>query len=353
MKILFLSRWLPFPPSNGSKLRIYNLLQGLAKNHEISLITFAAPEEIDPVPPPLADLCADIQIVPWSPFNPQSQKARQGFLSATPRSILDTFSPAISQAISEVLEREAIELVIASQIDMAAYSNQFKGLPAIFEEAELGVIYEQFSRASPLRNKIRSGLTWIKYRRYLNAILPHFNAVTVVSEQEKALFSRAVSQSPQVYVIPNCVNVASYQEIEPDPRPGTMIFTGSLRFPPNYDAMKWFIREVLPIIQREVPGAALSITGDHGDLPLPPGEQITRTGLVPDIRPLVANSWVSVVPIWQGGGTRLKILEFNGHKDPGGGNKQRGGGHQRPTQRRNFDRKFPRKLCNSRDISTD
>lgn len=41
MKILFLSRWFPYPMNNGSKIRIYNLLRGLSRHHEVTLLSFA------------------------------------------------------------------------------------------------------------------------------------------------------------------------------------------------------------------------------------------------------------------------------------------------------------------------
>ena len=40
VKILFLSRWYPDPPDNGSKLRIFHLLNGLRKRHDVDLISF-------------------------------------------------------------------------------------------------------------------------------------------------------------------------------------------------------------------------------------------------------------------------------------------------------------------------
>lgn len=40
MKILFLSRWFPYPTNNGSKIRIYNLLRGLSQLHDVTLLSF-------------------------------------------------------------------------------------------------------------------------------------------------------------------------------------------------------------------------------------------------------------------------------------------------------------------------
>jgi glycosyltransferase involved in cell wall biosynthesis len=73
--------------------------------------------------------------------------------------------------------------------------------------------------------------------------------------------------------------------------------------------MIWFVRDVFPLILKQVPNAQLIITGDHADLPLPSNQNITLAGYVNDIKGLIASSTVALAPLWSGGGTRLKILE--------------------------------------------
>ncbi|MFQ5577906.1 MAG: glycosyl transferase family 1, partial [Anaerolineae bacterium] len=65
MNILLLSRWFPYPANNGSKLRIYNLLRGLADHHNVTLLSFADRPDIDPQAPELLSLCREVQVVPW------------------------------------------------------------------------------------------------------------------------------------------------------------------------------------------------------------------------------------------------------------------------------------------------
>ena len=88
-----------------------------------------------------------------------------------------------------------------------------------------------------------------------------------------------------VEVIPNCIDLSDYQEINEYPQPNTLIFTGSFRYHANYDAMIWFLTDVFPIIQAEIPDVNLMITGDHAGLPLPSSKGVTLTGFVNDIRP--------------------------------------------------------------------
>jgi glycosyltransferase involved in cell wall biosynthesis len=123
------------------------------------------------------------------------------------------------------------------------------------------------------------------------------------------LLSQVAPTFDPIEIIPNFINLADYSRINISPQPNSLIFTGSFRYFANHEAMEWFIREVYPIIQAQVPDVRLTITGDHANLPLPPASNIILTGFVKDIRPLVASSWVSLVPMQIGGGTRLKILE--------------------------------------------
>ena len=226
MKILFLSRWYPYPPNNGSKLRINNLLKGLCEHHDVSLLSFAEPSEITPdMERPLSNF-REINIIPRKPFDPLSRKSRAGFFSATPRSFIDTFSPELANNIEQILNSEKFDLVLASQVDMAAYGRYFQQLPAIFEEAEVGVLYEQYKNATSFSQKLRYWLTWNKHKRFLASTLKYFKAATVVSQKERELLSQAVSNHPIIQVIPNGVDTKSYRDVQEIQKPNTMIFTG-------------------------------------------------------------------------------------------------------------------------------
>lgn len=309
MHILFLSRWLPYPPNNGSKLRIYHLLAGLATQHKVSLISFAEEAEMG-VHPPALDMPWDLlQIIPWKPFTRHSWQARRGFLSLTPSSISNTHSPTMVHAIKRARAKHDFDLVIASQLTTASYVHHFAGLPALFEEVELGLMLDLYQRASSLKKRLRRGLTWLKHRHYLTQVLHQFRACTVVSERERQLMSDMIPSYPAVEVIPNCVNLADYTDIEQRPQPNSLIFTGSFRYYANYEAINWFLCEVFPLVQTYVPDVCLTVTGDHANLPIPAVRNVRLTGSVPDVRPLLASAWCSIVPMHSGGGTRLKILE--------------------------------------------
>lgn len=316
MNILFLSSWFPFPPDNGSKLRVHNLLRGLASQHEVTLLSFADQEDVRMDMPEARAVCREVAAVPWKAFSPNSQRARRALFSVTPRSIADTFSNEMQQRVQEVIESKTVDLIIASQLSAAAYAPSFRGIPALFEEAEAGLLYEQFAHARLPWHRVRYGLTWVKQKYYLASLMSYFRGCTVVSEKERMLLRSCAPGFREIEVIPNCVQLSEYAKMSAPVRAGTMVFTGSFRYQVNHEAMVWFLSQIYPRICDRVPNVQMTITGDHSNLPLPSAKNVYLTGSVADVRPLIASAWLAVAPIRRGGGTRLKILEAMSLRTP-------------------------------------
>jgi glycosyltransferase involved in cell wall biosynthesis len=309
MKILFLSRWFPYPPNNGSKIRIYNLLVGLAKSNRVSLISFFPPGEGDPNIEALRACCESIKVVPWNTFRPQSTRAIAGFLSSKPRYYFDTFSPEFQEVLDDTLRRNQYDLVIASQIDMAVYAPSFRQVPSIFEEAEVGYLYEQYQQARSISERLRYGLTWKKHQHFLGLLLHKYHICTVVSSQEAQLIQQNVTAKTKIVVIPNGVDLRNYDHSSVQPIPHTLIFTGAFSFEPNFQAMEWFVKYIYPRVIERAPDVCLTITGDHAGRTLSSTDHVRHVGFVEDIKPIISRAWCSIAPIRAGGGTRLKILE--------------------------------------------
>lgn len=310
MKILFLSRWFPYPVNNGSKLRIYNLLRGLSKHHDVTLLSFADQPDVSPEAPELQSTCSEVHVVPWREFDPHSRNARLGLLGLKPRFLTDTYSAEMENTIRSLISRKGFNLVIASQLSMASYHESFGGLPALFEEVELGLFHDGAAYAGGFLKRLRLSLTWSKLRTYLSRLLDSFRSCTVVSARERHLFeSHFPRHKWKISVIPNCINVEEYESLGVEPKSNQLIFSGPFRYHANYEAMQWFVGEVFRKVLEQVPDARLLITGDHAGQPLPPAPNVTLTGYVADIKSLMASSWVSIAPLQSGGGTRLKILE--------------------------------------------
>lgn len=311
MRILFLSRWFPHPVNNGAKIRIFNLLKTLRAEHEVALIAFADEAIPQSSLAAMQALCDDVQVVPYRRFHPTSAKARLGFFATTPRSVIDTFSPAMHATIQDVVTRWQPEIVIASQIDMAPYALTVQNAVRVFEELELAVPADAYSRACGMQ-RVRKGLTWWKLEHYLRRTLPAFDLCTVVSACERDLAIQVCPDGPPVQIVPNGADLATLSRVQTPPTPGTLIYSGALTFSANYDAVYYFLAEIFPLILAQAPETRLLVTGSTQGVAieqLPQCPNVHFTGYLDDIWSAVAGSWLSVVPLRLGGGTRLKVLE--------------------------------------------
>ena len=101
----------------------------------------------------------------------------------------------------------------------------------------------------------------------------------------------------------------------PDGRPeraNRMVFSGSMDWHPNEDAVIYFADAILPRIRAEIPDATLTVVGRNPTAHLrevAARAGIDVTGTVDDVRPSIGEAAVYVVPLRAGGGTRLKIFE--------------------------------------------
>ena len=94
--------------------------------------------------------------------------------------------------------------------------------------------------------------------------------------------------------------------------PPTVLFQGLLRYPPNIEAARFLVREVVPALRALVPDVRVRLVGDAAPavtaLDDPP--RVTVVGQVPDIDAELAGADLVVVPVRYGSGTR--------HQDPRG-----------------------------------
>lgn len=314
MNILFLSNWFPYPLDSGSKIRVYHLLRALGQRHDITLLSFAWDAARPDAPGDLRSLCVDIQVIPLNPFTVNRTSALRTFLSLSP--VANRPVPAMSRLVTEVLRTKSFAAVIASTEVTAAYALRLPtDTVCILEEHNAMTRWarERYKEQTSLLQRARCWVSWQKNRHYEARLFRRFDLVTMVSEQDRAT---CLTQLPgyhgRVEVIPNGVDCAYHRRGLAEVQPNTLIYNGALTYSANYDAMRYFLAEIYPLIKQELPTVTLSITGstrgvDLSGLRLDPS--IHLTGYVDDIRLPVAQSAVCAVPLRHGGGTRLKILE--------------------------------------------
>lgn len=318
MRILFLSSWFPYPADNGSKIRIFNLIKQLSNHHEVDLLSFTS-EPVDNLR--LAEMrtyCHMVKVLDKPVFNPGRRRAIMAFFSRKPRSVVDTYSPNMQRLVWRAGQEQKFDLVIASQLGTAIYTHSIPGVSKLIEEVELSTLYEQYITQHQPIKKLRHGLMWWKWVNYTNELVRESNGCTVVSEKERQKLlhishgTKNWKDSRPIKVIPNGVDMKFYNSDYGQPEPYTLSYVGALTYNANFDAAQYFLKKIYPLIKANCPEVRFSITGKLDRVPLhrlPAAQGVSFTGYLDDIRPVLARSWVSVVPLRIGGGTRLKILE--------------------------------------------
>lgn len=331
MKILFLAPYPPYPPRGGGALRVYNLLRGLAARHELTLLGFAPNPEAVEAMAPLREICT-LSTVIGPPRRSLLRRAGTTLASPLPDMALRNADPAFAAALSRTLADQRFDVVQAESIEMAGYALAAQSA-APAGQAPLTVL-DQFNAEYVLQRRaaltdLRRGLAlrpralvggayslvqWAKLAAYERRLLRDFDRVLVVSAEDRAALRRLDARADP-RVVPNGVDSAHYAPgaVAPQPFPGpAIVFTGTLDFRPNIDAVAWFASEVLPRIRATSPAARLVVVG-RAAAPavraLHDGTAVEVVGEVADVRPYIAGAAAYVVPMRIGGGSRLKLLE--------------------------------------------
>ena len=319
MKILFLSSWFPYPPINGAKIRIYNLIRELSKQHEIVLLSFVRTlnmEEVQANIPLLEKYCRSVNVVQAQSFRPKIQDAVKGLFSELPRSVIQTYSPEMERLVREAMQAEPFDVLVASEVNMpylvSRLAAEVTEIPTVLDSIEVALAKDAYRNAHSPIMRIRNRFTWIKLKNYTKSILQKVDACTVPSELEKQNLLEIVPGYSGIKVVPHALDVTQYTGSFGNPHPNTLVYTGAFTYYPNLDAAYYFLKDIYPRIKRFIPAVCTQIIGSTGNAQLenwPIDSSVSFTGMIYDVRPKVAQSWLSIVPLRMGAGTRLKIIE--------------------------------------------
>lgn len=314
MKILLLSTWFPYPLSQGSKIRAYYLLKSLASRHQVKLISFAdTPVEPDWIEH-LKQFC-EVDIVERDPFYREPSRAMLGRFSMRPNSVVATYSQEMDEAVRVCAKQWKPDCVVALTFVTAPYALRVENALKVVDVDNLltQMLYEEFEDAQGLKVRLRKWLAWWKFKRYEKWLFKQFDLCLVVSARDKKLLSSFCHISPEhISIVSNGVDTEHNQLGMATPKPNTLIYNGSLTYYANFDAVDYFLQEILPLIKKVAPDVQLSVTGKKVKTQIPQyfyDKNVCLTGYLDDIRPVVASHWACIVPLKIGAGSRLKILE--------------------------------------------
>ncbi len=323
MRILFLTAQVPYPPQAGGALRTFGLIDGLHRvGHHIDIMTFAEAGQPDPSSTPLAELCDQI-ITAELPLRTMQARLRDLLLTGQSDMSPRVYSAEFVTLLLTQLSQAKYDLVHIESLEMATYLPTIRKvqptLPTIYDsfnaEYDLQRLIFEIDRGTPSRwvGALYSLIQWRRLISFERSVCQKVNRVIAVSEADAEAF-RKLAPGVAVHVVPNGIYAADYAHASQqlDLGPAALLFTGTMNYRPNVDAVMWFADDVLEAIRKFVPDTRLFVVGNkpHGRLDgLRQRSDVEITGYVQDILPFLHNAAVYVAPLRVGSGTRLKLLQ--------------------------------------------
>ena len=314
IKVLFLSPTVPFPLTDGGRIRVFNLLKQIATKNDVTLLALETqPTDTDGVAE-LQQLGVQVHLVPNAPTLPRVSFGTlvKAFLKRQPITVARYDLPAYRQKFKELIATETFDLVHYEMFHTAQFHTAAR-LPGVLSQQNVdSAIWRRLCDETV--NPFYKFAYWtqqLAFQRYERVLSPKFDAVTCTSDIDAAVFQQHCAEDV-IEIIPNGVDVSHYQPDFASEAPAHLIYIGSMDWYPNEDAVGFFSDEVLPQVQENVPEVRFSIVGGNPSArvqKLAEREGIVVTGRVPEIKPYFAEATVFVVPLRIGSGTRLKILE--------------------------------------------
>jgi sugar transferase (PEP-CTERM/EpsH1 system associated) len=323
VKLLFLAPYPPYPPRGGGQQRMYQFVRRAAQHHQIWLLTFSPSPAATQALDPLRSLCEVITAPP--PPHTSGKRLRTLLASPLPDMALRGRSPLFRRALDDLLRRTPFDIVQAESIEMAQYGRPPGPDPAaplyVYDAFNAEYLLQRRAFVTDLRQPrklpiaLYSLIQWRKLHHYETQLGQRCAGALAVSADDAAALRRLAPRLP-VAVVPNGVDADYFRrDAVTEPAPAAtpyVLFTGTLDFRPNIDAVTWFARHALPLVQAALPATRFVVVGRNAAPEVLacaqlPGVQIV--GEVEDVRPWFHSAAAYVVPMRIGGGVRLKVLE--------------------------------------------
>lgn len=335
MRILFLTQIVPYPPDAGPKVKTWNSLRYLAsQGHDVVLATFVRPEERDHLAE-VRNVCSQVHPVPL-------KRSRIGDLGYWIRSLASgkpflverDASPAMRRLVERLVKEQPFDVVHADQITMSQFALPLAeevpdgptgSRPKLVLDAHNAVwtILDRMSQNAALPLRPILALEAKRLLRYEGKIVSLFDRTLAVSEVDRRALYEAVGtvengrgprNRDRIEVVPIAVDTERLKPSPAEPDADALVTMGTLHYPPNADGIRWFVHDVLPLIQEQAPSVTLTIIGKNPPTDLiraaqSSGGRVSITGYVPDLDPYMEKAAVFVVPVRSGGGMRVRILE--------------------------------------------
>jgi sugar transferase (PEP-CTERM/EpsH1 system associated) len=312
MQILFICHRFPHPPDSGGKIRPFNTIKHFsAQGHEVTLASLVRSEGEEQAAAGMREYCAHVLV---ERVHAAAAAARMlAYLpTPVPSSMGYFYSRRLQARIDAALQQQRFDLIFVHCSSVAPYVAGVRGIPKVLDftdmDSQKWLLYSQVRRF-PM--SLGYWIEGVKLRRAEISLARAFDYCTCATRAELETLDSYQTGARSGW-FPNGVDTDYFHPVESPYEPETISFTGRMDYYPNERAMVELCEHTLPRLRARRPNVRLLIVGADpsrrvrrlGELP-----GVTVTGAVPDVRPYVSTSAVSVAPLSIARGTQNKVLE--------------------------------------------
>lgn len=304
-KLLFLSSRLPYPPIGGDRLKNYWLLNILSKHFKVHLVSIAEED----IPLEFYDWAESIGIT-YKIFRKPKWKfylnAFKGLFNNLPLQVNYYYFADIKKYIDSIYKN--YDLIFAVLIRTSKYVMDIRKPKILDITDSIGLNYlKSYKKSSSIFWRLIYRFEADRLLNFENLCIDIFDKTLFVNNEERMYFNKPAKTE----WIPNGVNEELFEYNKFDERyKNYIVFFGKMNYQPNIDAVMWFVRNVLPKINKDLKFAIVGAYPPKKILNLAKRyNNIKVTGYVKDPYLILKSSLCVVAPMQTGGGIQNKILE--------------------------------------------
>lgn len=317
MKILQILPKIPYPPTDGHKKSMWGLIKNLSdRGHQIDIIAYGKNEDREKYLSQISRY-ANLFVIDSNIKN-SITGAVINLFSAVPYNLSKYQTKEFERFVTEHLTVNKYDIIHVTNAHMGWIINcirKYCNTPLVLREEnlELTIMERYYKNQSILLLKIYAFLQYKKFLKYEPVLCGKFDAALMMSREDE---QRLLELNPLVKtkVIPLGIDKELLENKRNSREKYSLVYVGSLDWYPNYDGLKWFLKEIFPLVVKKFNKTKLYLYG--GNIPrnfyLPESikANIIVKGFVNDIWNDANDKSLAVVPLRIGSGIRVKILEM-------------------------------------------
>src|SRR5689334_4026098 len=317
MRILWVKAGKLLPVDTGGKIRSFNILRELARNNDITLLTYYGGKRDEDYEADIQDRFPGAVTIHTAANDAGKLERGLDYLRRLPRrapyAVTKFHSPDVEQWLNQGTGGQRFDVAVCDFLSATLNFAERLEMPTVlFQHNVESLLWRRQAAHEPNRiQRLAFKIEAAKMARYERGAVNRFHHIIAVSDQDREQMAR-MTDAARISVVPTGVDLTQFTATlgVRASRP-VIVFVGSMDWEANIDGVDFFCRDVWPQVLRAVPAAELRLVGrnPHARVARWADDSIEVTGTVPSVTEHYEEAMVNIVPLRIGGGTRLKIYE--------------------------------------------